>query len=378
MPLLSKDKAIALRKFWRFFTLYGLMKTLFKSFGRIRPACFSVGSSRRVRDIGLIGCGQYAFATIGYSVWRVFGNRFIACFDINKENQNSFAKFFNINLNSNSSSEVIDDERVKVLYIASNHASHTDYAVEAMQAGKRVYIEKPIAVTMPQFKRLAEAYTKTGIPVFAGYNRPFSGAVRQLRKLVDGRDEPMTLACFVSGHVLGQDHWYRKPEEGTRICGNVGHWLDLAVHMLSWGKLPDQWQVTVVRSNANAPDDDLSITLVSERNDLVNIVMTSRTEPFEGINETINFQQHDVIAKIDDFRKMVIWNGHRLNKFRYWPKDIGHQLAIMQPFSKINRAWEEVEHSTVLMLFIAEMVSSGKDSEPFSFSEQLAKAGIVR
>ena len=203
--------SIAVLKIWRFMTMYGVGKTLFKVFGRMRPKNFTTGF-RRSRDIGLIGCGQFAYATIGYSIWRKYGNRFVVCYDINNVNQASLAAFFGISADARSASDVINDERVIVVYIASNHASHTDYAIEALLAGKTVYVEKPISVSITQLSRLRDVGLRPGGRIYAGYNRPFSGAVRQLRKEVGVSNKPLTLGCFVSGHLIEPDHWYRRPE----------------------------------------------------------------------------------------------------------------------------------------------------------------------
>jgi hypothetical protein len=194
-----------------------------------------------------------------------------------------------------------------------------------------------------------------------------------LRQYAQPKEQPLTLSCFINGHVIPAGHWYRNPQEGTRVCGNVGHWLDLAVHVLSWGALPDRWRITIAYSDDCARDDNLSIALASERGDLVSIVLTARGEPFEGINETINFQCGDLIAKIDDFRTMTVWKGSHYKRHRYWPKDVGHNAAILQPFSDGARDWHEVELSTLLMLVIMEMVLDGTVARDFSFSEEWKK-----
>ncbi len=355
--------------------IYGLGKTLFKVFGRLRLKYFFV-KSHTTADIGVIGCGQFAYATIGYCIWHRYRNRFACCFDIDKNNQHSFSKFFGLQDNLSNAYEVIHHHRVKIVYIASNHASHTDYAIEALQADRVVYVEKPVSVTHEQLMRLLNTVRKTNGLIFAGYNRPFSKAIRRLRTEIEESNNPLTLSCFISGHLIEADHWYRNPEEGTRICGNVGHWLDLAIHILSWNELPDRWCITLAYSNQQARDDDIAITLTSKRGDLVNIVLTARSEPFEGINETINFQQNDVIAKIDDFRRMTVWKREQLKKFRFWPKDVGHNLAIIQPFSNVHRNWREVERSTLLMLFIKDMVVAGERFAELSFSEEWKKLGV--
>lgn len=382
----ARDKAVVapargerLRKLVRFVAIYGVGKTLLKAFGRSRsmPRLLPLARPARVRDIGLIGCGQFGFATIGHAISSQLGNRFTDCFDIDTDAQRSFARFYRTASSADSAEALIANPQVRIVYVASNHASHTDYALRALAAGKQVYLEKPISVDHAQLRRLLRAQRAPDAPaIFAGYNRPFSQAVRDLAVHAAGATGPLTLSCFVTGHAIGPDHWYRDPREGTRICGNVGHWLDLAVHMLSWNGLPDRWQVGLAFSQPQSRDDDIAITLTSERGDLVVITLTSRREPFEGINETINFQQADVIAKIDDFRSMTVWNASRVRRRRYWPKDVGHKLALIQPFSSRRRSWREVELSSLLMLFIKDRVLAGERQSTFSFADEWRRLGV--
>lgn len=100
------------------------------------------------------------------------------------------------------------------------------------------------------------------------------------------------------------DHWYRLPEEGTRVCGNIGHWIDLAVHLMKTrGRIPEKFIISISYSDVKDFDDNISITITTNLRDLINIILTARSEPLEGVNETINFQCGNLIAKIDDFRK---------------------------------------------------------------------------
>lgn len=365
-------------KIIRFTMIYGPVRTWFKLAGRARVSfgIFRPWVRRKNRDVGVIGCGQFAFSTIGYSLSKHYGSRFADCYDIDSRAQSTFANFYRIKSHARSAPELINNDLVRYVYVASNHASHVDYAVDALSAGKIVYIEKPIAVTSEQLHKLLTTVRRSGNPIYAGYNRPFSPAVLKLRSLVKNNSGPVTLNCFISGHQIDPDHWYRNPNEGTRICGNVGHWLDLAVHILSWNTLQDQWKITVAYSDHADRDDDISITLASNDGDLIVIVLTARSEPFEGINETINFQQQDTICKIDDFREMKVWQASKLFKYRFWPKDVGHKNALLQPFvNKSYRNWSEIEKSTLLMLHIADMVKNGDEISRFSFEDAL---GSVR
>lgn len=267
---------------------------------------------------------------------------------------------------------LLSNERCKYVYIASNHASHTDYAIRALQEGKKVYIEKPVSVNYEQFRSLfgfRRNHLQSIDSIFVGYNRPFSPAIQKLNNFIKDCYLPVTLNCFVIGHFIEKNHWYRNPEEGTRICGNVGHWLDLSINLLNTrGKIPQFYTINISYSNTEEIDDNISISIVTELNDLVTIIITSRSEPFEGINESIQLQSGDTIAKIDDFREMHLWKGSRKIKYRFSPKDVGHSNAINQPFNGMRRDFIEIEVSTVIMLEISDMVKRKENLrvvEPF-------------
>lgn len=362
---------VNVRKLLRFIGIYGPGRTLFKAAGRLRLRLPSWGSRGRAKDIGIVGCGQFAFATIGYFLTRRFGRRVLGCFDIDAQAAATLARGLGVPHVCRDVQALLGLPGLRTAYIASNHATHAAYAELALGMGLDVYVEKPVAVDLAQLARLERARRFSKCQLFAGYNRPFSAALRDMRQHV--RIDPaagMSLQCFVAGHVLGADHWYRRPEEGTRICGNVGHWLDLFVHLMSWRGMPDRLEIALTWARADERDDNLSISMASDRSDLFSIMLTARAEPFEGINESIQFQHADTTCKIDDFRTLTLWQGPRLLKRRYWPKDPGHGNAIYQPFATgAGRAWQEVVDSTLLMLHVTTMVRTATRVSTFSLHD---------
>jgi predicted dehydrogenase len=272
------------------------------------------------------------------------------------------------------------DQKVKVIYISSNHYTHTDYAIEALNSGKTVYIEKPISTNLDQFYRLNSEVIKSKKNVYVGYNRPFSEAVNKIRDIANSyKARPISMSCTVVGHKIDTDHWYRRPEEGTRVCGNAGHWIDLFVHMLSWrGDVlltPNLFNITLNSGSPDERDDNFSLSISTDQGDIFSLMLTSRSEPFEGINEQIVYQQGDVTARIDDFRAMETWVGHKRKMHKYFPKDVGHEKAILQPFTENGklRSWDEIKLSTLIMLFVTQMVRDGVQLATFDTAAELAK-----
>lgn len=356
-----------INKVIRFSRIYGLKRTLNKIYGRTRRSTiFKPIYFKNHPEIGLIGCGQFQFSTIAYFLSRGWINKFLFCFDTEKSKAKSLARYYSIpNILLNQKDFQIFNN-IKLVYIASNHASHATYAIYFLNRNINVFCEKPISVDFNQFEKLTQAITNSNSKFYAGYNRPYSPAILKLKEIArksKNKNANFTLNYHISAHDIPDSHWYRNPEEGTRICGNVGHWIDLMTHIYNWrGFIPKRYKVQIAYSNILEPDDNITISITTLEGDLTSITITSRTEPFEGINETINFQYDTIIAKIDDFRKITIWNEHKIYKKRYFPKNIGHKRSVMQPFKDSNRALQEVISSTELMLYISEMVKR-KESE---------------
>ena len=108
--------------------------------------------------------------------------------------------------------------------------------------------------------------------------------------------------------------------------------------------------------------------MTSNNKDLLSIFFSSRSEPFEGVSESIIFQQNEMIAKINDFRTMELWQNEKYKKFSYRPKDNGHKNCIIQPMQKeILRPWNEIELSARLILNIENMALNGIKNKRVQF-----------
>lgn len=344
-------------KTFRYFRLVGIRRTILKICGRMRMDlplfCFFF---RKKPRIGVIGCGQFAFSTIGYFVYAKTRESFALCFDIDSNAAKSFSSFFHGCKMVQTADEIISDPSVEIIYIASDHYSHTPYAVSALNHGKKIHLEKPISVSDSQWILLKDAIRQHPDHIYVGYNRPFSPAVQRIDLHIKQTHSPVVLNCFIAGHRLPLDHWYRDPKEGGRICGNLGHWLDLAVHLMNVrGNIPQRLITQIAFSHNNDNLNDIfSITMSSDLGDLITILLTSQSEPLEGIHENIQLQCGSVLATIDDFRNVEIWDGVYHCKKKFSPKDVGHKKCILQALqsNKQNRDQKEYFVSTDLMLHL--------------------------
>ena len=351
---------LKLKKFFRFKSIYGFDRALIKSLGRLRlnfNLSFLVlpTSIFKKRRVAIIGCGQFAFTTIAYFVNKYSPYKIFIVYDLNKTNAETLAKFYGCKIAYRV--EDVFSSNIDLVYIASNHASHSHYAIMAMKKGVDVYIEKPISVSTDQLNDLEKTRQINNVNLYCGYNRPFSPAIRKVKNEINNK-LPLNVSIYVIGHFIEDDHWYRDPEEGTRICGNLGHWIDLSIHLIYETPISEV-KITIIYSDESMPDDNLLVVLKTSRGDIFSITLTSYSEPFEGISETINIHQRDYQVLIDDFRTACFQKNYHKEEIKYRPKDVGHKNAILQPFQKNPlRSFNEVIVSTKLMLHIKDMVQN--------------------
>ena len=359
-----------IRKFYRFIFIYGLTRTVIKTIGRSK-SFFSLFNFKKKRYISIIGTGQFGFSTILYFLWRNNKNNFLDCFDKDIKSSKKTSSFYKFKRFCDDFNNIFENDSCKLIYVASNHFTHTQYAIKALENNIDVFVEKPLSVNFEQFNLLQKKIKETKAKIYSGYNRPHSKAISTIRENI--QDEPFTINCFVSGHLIPKDHWYRNSQEGTRICGNLGHWIDLSLHLLKCRTIsfPENYEVTIVQADTRDPDDNLSVLIKSDFGDLINLTLSSRVEPFEGINESISILNGNLIVKIDDFRRMTVWQDESKKTYRYFPKDVGHKNSILQPFNKFKRDFSEILFSTALTLEITSMVNNKINNKHIKITDKI-------
>src|SRR5882672_8773023 len=209
------------RKALRYVRLFGVRRTLVKIRGQyhmrasddfdsprwVNPRCSDPENPRR--RVAIIGCGNYAYSNIAYYLSREDA-RFLRCaYDHTKRRAVSLCKAFGGALAVADWHEILADPQVKIVYIASNHASHAEYAIACIEAGKHVHIEKPHVVSTDQLDRLLTAMRRNpASKVFLGFNRPKSRLFRRLQSLLDKQSGPLMINWFIAGHEIPAGHWY--------------------------------------------------------------------------------------------------------------------------------------------------------------------------
>jgi predicted dehydrogenase/threonine dehydrogenase-like Zn-dependent dehydrogenase len=123
--------------------------------------------------------------------------------------------------------ELVADPEIDVVYIATRHNEHYAMSKSAIEAGKAVFVEKPMTVSAADGRALADLVRERGGFLTVGFNRRFSPHAQRLAELLRPIAAPKTLVYRVNAGALPPDHWLLDPVEGGgRLVGEGVHFFD--------------------------------------------------------------------------------------------------------------------------------------------------------
>jgi predicted dehydrogenase len=152
---------------------------------------------------------------------------------------------------------IFNDAEVDTVFVLTRHDSHAKLALRALDAGKHVFVEKPLALRENDLDELEEAAARSGRLLMVGFNRRFAPLAAETLGLLSGRAGPVAMVMTVNAGAIPRDHWTQDPEVGGgRIVGEACHWMDLARY-LAQSPISDV-RVMPAATRSGQPIDDIA------------------------------------------------------------------------------------------------------------------------
>ncbi|WP_439184416.1 Gfo/Idh/MocA family protein [Carboxylicivirga taeanensis] len=260
---------------------------------------------------GIIGCGNVTEVKSGPAFNKVSGSALKMVMRRDREKAASYAERHQVPQWTNKADELIQHPDINAIYIATPPGSHAEYAIRAMEAGKAVYVEKPMAATYKQAQRMLEVSKATQVPLFVAYYRRTLPGFLKVKELIDNGTIGQTL--YVNMRLIraarsyekeaGADIWRLQPEHS-----GGGIFYDLASHQLDFldylfGPVKTVFGVAANRGGYYEVEDTVSASMqfkngvvgnglwsfVSHKNaeeDVIEIVGTQGKIKFSGFEHT--------------------------------------------------------------------------------------------
>jgi predicted dehydrogenase len=190
---------------------------------------------KKVIKWGFIGCGDVTKRKSGPAFRMVEGSEVVAVMSRSGSKAKAYAKERGIARWYDDAQELVDDEEVNAVYIATPPSSHATYAIMAMKAGKPVYIEKPMAATYEECCRINRIARETGVPCFVAYYRRYQPYFQKVKELVNSGAIGKIINIQVRFAQPPSELDYHRDNLPWRVQPDIsggGYFYDLAPHQI--------------------------------------------------------------------------------------------------------------------------------------------------
>lgn len=190
------------------------------------------GSAKNEMAVALVGAGNLAKWAHLPNLKKIPGANLHAVYSTHGARGKSYAQRFGAKYSCTEYSQVLNDPDIDLVLITSRHQYHAEQALQALAAGKHVFIEKPLAITIEECRALVKAEAESTATLTVGFNRRFSPFYVEQKKALARRTGPAIVNCRMNSPGLSGNFWAADPKYGGAIIGEGCHFVDLIYWLL--------------------------------------------------------------------------------------------------------------------------------------------------
>lgn len=306
------------------------------------PSRIELAPSSSTTDIrvGLVGAGNYANRTLT-PLLKKANCELHTLVSQSGVNASLLAKKTGFRVAASDNSAVFDEAEVNTVFITTQHDSHAELAVQAIESGKHVWIEKPLALTEEGLERIHDAYRdavceERAPKMTVGFNRRFAPMVQKMKSLLEVSKSPKTFIVTVNAGHLPASHWTQDPKRGGgRIIGEACHFIDL-LRFLSGASIQDFHAMRLGDAAvAEVKSDKVTISLAFQNGDIGTIhYFANGSSSFP--KERIEVFSQGAVLQCDNYRALKGFGWPGFKKMTSFKQDKGQGQLITEFFAAIR------------------------------------------
>ncbi|MCL4415496.1 MAG: bi-domain-containing oxidoreductase [Actinobacteria bacterium] len=189
---------------------------------------YKVGAKKGKINVGIVGAGSFTQDVHLPNLEKLkdIFSIYAICSKVGGEAE-SIARRYRACIATTDYKQILNDENIELVLISTRHNLHAKIAVDALRAGKAVFVEKPMALNDNELLELKEIIEETKIPYMVGFNRRFSPYSLLIKKLISARNGPLIINYRMNAGYIPKEHWVHNEEGGGRNIGEACHIYDL-------------------------------------------------------------------------------------------------------------------------------------------------------
>lgn len=206
------------------------------------PAAIAASSANGPRStrpagpvgVGVLGAGNFATAVMLPALKSIPAVKLVGIASASGMSARHAASKFGFAYAESDAARLLSDPAVEALAILTRHNLHAPQVLAALAAGKHVFCEKPLALSLEELDQIQAALAQPGSPLLTvGFNRRFAPLAVQMAGFFRGRSEPLLMHYRVNAGYIPLNHWTHDLEQGGgRIIGEGCHFIDLLASLV--------------------------------------------------------------------------------------------------------------------------------------------------
>ncbi|MCK9539828.1 bi-domain-containing oxidoreductase [Dokdonella sp.] len=286
--------------------------------------------------VGFLGAGNYAgrvlipaFKAAGAELRTVVSSGGVSA--VHHGGKQGFA------LASTDVAALLDDAAIDTVVVATRHAAHARQVLAALRAGKHVFCEKPLCLSLAELDEIAtEAAARPAQLLMVGFNRRFAPQVVKIRQLLATVAEPKAFIMTVNAGAIAPAHWIQdKAIGGGRIVGEGCHFIDLLRHLAGAPITHCEARALGAHPALAVRDDKASLALQFADGSMGTIhYLANGARAFP--KERLEVFCAGRVLQLDNFRRLRAWAWPGFTRMNLWRQDKG-QMASAAAFVRAVR-----------------------------------------
>ena len=276
-------------------------------------------------NAGFIGAGSFAQ---GYLIpnAKSFGASLDGVVTSKGISSKNVADKFDFNFCSSEPNDILTKDAINTVFIATPHSSHAPLVIRSLNAGKAVFVEKPLAMNEAQLGEVIAAHKEAKQPLMVGFNRRFAPVSESIKATFNSISEPLVVNIRVNAGFLPKEHWLVQPEiGGGRVIGEVCHFIDLMQYFT--GAEPVKVFAECISSDNDqvALQENVAIIVKFDDGSVGNMTYLANGDKAMP-KESVEVFGAGTIGAIHDFRSGAIYKGNKISKLKSVGK--GHKEEV--------------------------------------------------
>jgi len=268
--------------------------------------------------IGMVGAGAFATSVLLSSLAKVKGISLVGLAAASGISSRSAGETYGFEYVTTDYRKLLKDERIDAVIIATRNSLHATIAKEALEKGKHVFVEKPMAVTEKELEMLIEAHDKhPEVILQVGFNRRYAPLTEKIRTFFRNRQGPMMIMYRVNAEHLPDNHWvYEDREGGSRFITEMCHFVDFCKFIAGSEIFDFHFFETENPSlNRKRSLENVVMSLKFDDGSTASIIYNTISDPTAS-KEYIEIYSEDSLIKVTDFRELQISKGGSVKKYK--------------------------------------------------------------